>query len=82
MALRVLLDAVRLGDTRATDAVARIGPHVPGVVGELTAAYARALSAGDGQGLRDAATAFAGIGMAAVAADAERQAAEIGAAGP
>jgi tetratricopeptide (TPR) repeat protein len=72
VALRALLDAVRLGDTRAADAIARL--DVDCVVGRLTHAYARALTTGDASALDDASAAFADIGMKGVASDAAAQA--------
>jgi tetratricopeptide (TPR) repeat protein len=72
VALRALLDAVRLGDTRVSDAVERL--DVDCVVGRLTHAYARALTTGDAAGLDAAAAAFADIGMRGVASDAAAQA--------
>jgi hypothetical protein len=72
IALRALLDAVRLGDTRAADAIARL--DVDCVVGRLALDYARALTAGDASELEAAAAAFAQIGMKRVAADATTQA--------
>jgi Tfp pilus assembly protein PilF len=75
VALRSLLDAVRLGDSRAGDALERLG--VECVVGALALDYARALTAGDAAGLDEASSGFAGIGMHGVAADAARQAAAL-----
>jgi tetratricopeptide (TPR) repeat protein len=72
VAVRALLDAVRLGDTRAADAIARL--DVDCVVGRLTHAYARALTTGDASALDDASAAFADIGMKGVASDAAAQA--------
>jgi hypothetical protein len=72
VALRALLDAVRLGDIRAADGIARLGLDC--VVGRLALDYARALTTGDRPGMTSAAAAFAEIGMKGVAADATRQA--------
>jgi tetratricopeptide (TPR) repeat protein len=72
IALRALLDAVRLGDTRAGDAIERLGVDCP--VGSMALAYARAVTAGDTAALDDAAAAFARISMHGVATDAARQA--------
>lgn len=72
VALRALLDAVRLGDIRAADALSRI--EFDCVVGRLALDYARAFTAGDAGGLDAAAQGFAAIGMHGVAADAARQA--------
>lgn len=79
VALRALLDALRLGDIRAADAVARLSPECDCVVSQLTHSYARALIGRDAQGLRDASERFAAVGMSRVAADAAAQAAETGA---
>lgn len=76
VAQRALLDAVRLGDTRAADALERL--TLDTVVGRLAVDYANALRARDAVGLRAASAAFAGIGMAGVAADAARQADDLG----
>lgn len=76
VALRALLDAVRLGDTRAGDAIERL--DVTCVVGPMALGYARALTAADAAALRSMATTFQDIGMCGVAADAARQAAAAG----
>ena len=72
VAVRATLEAVRLGDTRAAEALER--HDVDCVVGRLTTSYARALTAGDAAGLADAAAAFDRIGMRGVARDALQQA--------
>lgn len=72
IALRALLDAVRLGDIRAADALARL--DIDCAVGRLALDYARAYTAGDAAGLAASAEAFAAIGMHGVAKDAARQA--------
>ncbi|GAB7068909.1 hypothetical protein JCM12141A_31980 [Mycolicibacterium hodleri] len=72
IALRALVDAVRLGDTRAGDAVERL--TVDCAVRPLALAYARALTARDADGLEAAANGFEAIGMRGVAADARRHA--------
>jgi tetratricopeptide (TPR) repeat protein len=72
VALRALVDAVRLGDLRAGDAIERLNVHC--VVSPLALAYARALTAGDADALQEAAAGFDAIGMRGVAADALRQA--------
>jgi hypothetical protein len=71
--VRALLDASRLGDTRAADAIERLG--VDCVVARHALAYARAVTRGDAAALDAAALAFAEIGMSGVAADAAAQAA-------
>ena len=58
VALRALLDAVRLGDMRAGDAIERL--DVDCVVGPLALAYARAFTAGDADALDEAAAGFDG----------------------
>jgi tetratricopeptide (TPR) repeat protein len=75
VALRALLDAVRLGDTRAADAIERLG--IDCVVGRLALDYARAQCSGGATGLEAASEAFAGIGMMGVAADAAARAASL-----
>ena len=72
VALRALLDAVRLGDLRAADAIERL--DVPCALSPLALAYARALTARDADALKAAANDFEAIGMRGVAADALRQA--------
>ena len=72
VALRAMLDAVRLGDARAADGLARL--DVDCAVGRLAQAYARALSTGDASALDGAAAAFAELGMNGVAKDAMAQA--------
>lgn len=71
--LRALHDGVRLGDTRAVDALARV--DLDCVFGRLTSDHARALAAGDAAALRDASARYRDVGMLAAADDAERQAA-------
>lgn len=73
VALRALIDAVRLGDMRAVDAIERL--TVDCLVGPLALSYARAFTAGDADALDEAAAAFDGIGMRGVALDAAKQAA-------
>jgi tetratricopeptide (TPR) repeat protein/energy-coupling factor transporter ATP-binding protein EcfA2 len=71
VALRALHDAVRLGDTRAVDALGRM--DLTCAFGEVTSVHAAALTAGDSAALRDAATRYRDLGMNAAAADAARQ---------
>ncbi|QRY51168.1 ATP-binding protein [Mycolicibacterium septicum] len=71
--LRALHDGVRLGDTRAVDALVRV--DLDCVFGQLTLDHARALAAGDGAALRDVSARYEGVGMSAAAHDAARQAA-------
>lgn len=72
IALRALIDAVRLGDMRGADAIERL--DVDCAVGPMALSYARALTAGDADALQGAAADFEAIGMLGVAADALRQA--------
>ena len=68
VALRALLDAVRLGDAHAADAIERL--DVDCAVGRLALDYAKAQSASDATALTVVADGFAAIGMAGAAADA------------
>lgn len=72
VAVRVLIDAVRLGDARAAEFLQRL--DVDCRVAELALEYAGAFTGRDAGRLAAASAAFAGIGMAGVAADAARQA--------
>ncbi len=72
VALRALIDAVRLGDLRAADAIERL--NVRCAVAPMALSYARALTASDAYALQESAAAFESIGMHGVAADAARQA--------
>ncbi|MBB2772988.1 UNVERIFIED_ORG: energy-coupling factor transporter ATP-binding protein EcfA2 [Mycolicibacterium obuense] len=72
VALRALHVAVRLGDARAADHMARLG--VDCEFGRIALLHARAFTAADPVGLDEAAGAFAAIGLQGSAADAERQA--------
>ncbi|HEX7824278.1 MAG TPA: AAA family ATPase, partial [Mycobacterium sp.] len=72
VALRALHDAVRLGDVRAADGIARLS--LDGTVARLALDHGRALAAGDAAGLDSVAEAFAGIGMQGAASDATAQA--------
>lgn len=78
VALRAWHEAVRLGDTRAADPLARLCGEVDCAVGGLALAHARALAAGDGAALRAAAEQLAAVGMRAAAADAAAQADRLG----
>lgn len=70
--LRALHDGVRLGDTRAVDALARV--ELDCLFGQLTLDHARALAAGDAAALADVAERYRDVGMVAAAEDAARQA--------
>jgi hypothetical protein len=72
VALRALHDAVRLGDVRAVDGIARLG--VECVFGRLAFEHGRALIAADADALDAASAAFAGVGMRGAAVDAAAQA--------
>ena len=74
VALRAFHDAVRLGDTRSADGIARLTTDVDCVFGRLALQHARALVAGDASGLEAVSSAFADIGMMGAAADASAQA--------
>ncbi len=72
VALRALLDSVRLGDARAVDAIERL--DIDCTVSQLALDYARAQSRGDATALNACAEAFSAIGMMGVAADAAARA--------
>jgi hypothetical protein len=74
IAVRAFHDAVRLGDIRAVDAIARLTDDVDCVFGRLALRHARAFVAGDADELSEVSAAFADIGMMAAAADAAAQA--------
>jgi hypothetical protein len=74
VALRAFHDAVRLGDIRAVDSIARLTADVDCVFGRLALQHARAFVAGDPDGLQAVSAAFADIGMMGSAADAAAQA--------
>jgi hypothetical protein len=74
VALRALHDAVRLGDMRAVDGIARLRGDVDCVYARLAADHARALTSRDGAALEAASARFAKIGMERAAADASAQA--------
>lgn len=74
VALRVWHEAVRLGDSRAADPLARLCDEIDCVVGRIALAHARALGAGDAAALRAVSDELTSIGMHAAAADAAAQA--------
>jgi tetratricopeptide (TPR) repeat protein len=74
VAIRAFHDAVRLGDIRAVDAIARLTADVDCVVGRLALQHARAFVASDAAELDAVSSAFADIGMLGAAADASKQA--------
>jgi tetratricopeptide (TPR) repeat protein len=74
VALRAYHDAVRLGDTRAVDPLARLSGRIDCAVGRIALAHARALVAGDHAALRAVSDDLTAVGMRAAAADATAQA--------
>ena len=76
VALRALLDAVRLGDIRAVDGIARVSRDVDCLVGQVAQAHARALAGHDAAALHDVSKRFAALGMNRAAEDAAAQATE------
>jgi hypothetical protein len=74
VALRAYHDAVRLGDTRAVDPLARLCDGIDCAVGRIALAHARALVAGDDAALRAVSDDLTAVGMRAAAADAAAQA--------
>lgn len=72
VALRALHDAVRLGDVRAADGIARLSLDC--VVARLALDHAHALAAHDAAALDEVSAAFTGIGMQRAAGDAAAQA--------
>jgi energy-coupling factor transporter ATP-binding protein EcfA2 len=74
VALHAWHEAVRLGDTRAVDPLARLCGEADCAAGRLALAHARALAAGDEAALRAVADELAAVGMRAAAADAAAQA--------
>ncbi|BBY82475.1 ATP-binding protein [Mycolicibacterium pulveris] len=73
VALRALLDAVRLADIRAVDAVVRVSAECDCPAGQLVLAHARALAGHDSAALAEVSQRYAAIGMARAAADASAQ---------
>jgi hypothetical protein len=73
-AVRAWHEAVRLGDIRAADPLARLCDEIDCVAGRLALSHARALAAGDDAGLRAVSEELTSIGMHAAAADAAAQA--------
>lgn len=78
VAVRVWHEAVRLGDIRAADPLARLCAEIDCVAGRLALAHARALAAGDDAGLRAVSEELTSIGMHAAGADAAAQAQRCG----
>ncbi|BBX42403.1 AAA family ATPase [Mycobacterium simiae] len=74
VALRVWHEAVRLGDPRAADPLARLCSEINCAAGGLALSHAQALAAGDDAALRRVAEELTAAGMHAAAADAAAQA--------
>lgn len=74
VAVRAWHEATRLGDRRAADAMAQIADSVVCEYTDMAMAHARALAAGDADGLTAAAERLAAAGFDGAAADAGRQA--------
>ena len=77
VALRAQVDAVRLGDLRAIDGIARASTECDCPLGQLALDYARALVGRNAGGLGEASQRLTAIGMHRAAADAAAQAAEL-----
>lgn len=73
VALRALVDAVRLGDMRAVDAIERVSTECDCVAGHLALAHGRALAARDAAALVEASHGYAARGWHGAAADAAAQ---------
>jgi hypothetical protein len=78
VALRALHDAVRLGDVRSVDRIARLAGEADSVLARLALAHGRALAAGDGPALKAVSEDLAAVGLHPPAADAAAQAARFG----
>jgi hypothetical protein len=78
VAIRVWHEAVRLGDVRAADPLARLCDEIDCVAGRIALAHGRALAAGDEAALRAVSDELTSIGMRAAAADAAAQAQRCG----
>lgn len=75
MALHALHESVRLGDTEAADAVAKVAEAVDCSTGRVVSAHSRAVADHDAAALDAAALQLEDIGMTCAAADAYAQAA-------
>ncbi|OBG16578.1 AAA family ATPase [Mycolicibacterium celeriflavum] len=73
VALRALLDAVRLGDVRAGDAIGRLSAECDCATGRLALAHGRALAARDAAALAEVSQSYAAAGWHGAAADAAAQ---------
>ncbi len=78
VAVRAWHEAARLGDRRAADSMSQISGSVVCEYTDMALAHARALAAGDAAGLTAAADQLATAGFNGAAADARRQAQEVG----
>ena len=78
VALRAWHEAVRLGDTRAADPLARLCDEIDCAAGNLALAHAQALAGGDDAALLAVADELTAVGMRAAAADAAAQAQRCG----
>jgi hypothetical protein len=78
VAVRAWHEAARLGDRRAADAMRQISDSVVCEYTDMALAHARALAAGDATALTAAADRLAAAGFNGAAADARRQATDIG----
>jgi hypothetical protein len=78
VAVRAWHEAARLGDRRAADSMSQISDSVVCEYTDMALAHARALAAGDTAGLTAAAERLAAAGFNGAAADARRQAQEVG----
>jgi hypothetical protein len=74
VALRALLDAVRLGDIRAVDGIARATDECDCAIGQLALTYGRALVSRDSAALDETSQRLASLGMHRAAQDAAAQA--------
>ena len=74
VAVRAWHEAVRLGDVRAVDPLARLCGEIDCTVGAIALAHARALTAHDAVALLAVSDDLAAVGMRAAAADAAAQA--------
>ncbi|ULE31484.1 ATP-binding protein [Mycobacterium sp. IDR2000157661] len=73
VALRALLDSVRLGDLRALDSLSRLSAECPCPAGRLALEHGRALAARDATALAEVADRYAAAGWHGAAADAGAQ---------
>jgi hypothetical protein len=78
VALYAWYEAVRLGDIRAAEPLARLCSEIDCVVGGIALAHARALTTGDAAALRAVSDDLTAVGMRAAAADAAAQAQRCG----